>query len=122
MSSPTPLGVVSLPRTVASDFTFHGVPFRKGGVVSLSTHVASRDFRAFEDPHKIDIDRRARHLSFGTGQHSCIGIHLAKRELRVFLEAFLSRFRNIRIPEGETYEYHTAGVIGIDRLPLCWDR
>jgi len=39
----------------------------------------------------------------------------------VVIEAFVSRFRNIRIPAGEHYEYHTGGVLGVDRLPLEWD-
>jgi cytochrome P450 len=61
-------------------------------------------------------------VSFATGPHICLGVHLAKRELRVVIEAFLSRFKNIRIPEGETYEYHTGSVLGVDRLQLEWER
>jgi hypothetical protein len=49
-------------------------------------------------------------------------MHLAKRELRIALEAFLSRFKNIRVRSGETYKYHTRGLWGVDYLPLEWDR
>ena len=114
-------GVASSSRTVTSDFTFHGVEMRKGDVVLMPTYLASRDPRTYENPNVIDIDRKARHLTFATGPHACLGIHLAKRELRVAINAFLSRFRNIRIPAGEHYEYHTGGVLGVDRLPLEWD-
>ncbi len=93
-----------------------------GDTVKPSTAAAGRDPLAYDNPHTIDIDRNARHVSFATGPHICLGMHLARREIRTVLEAFLSRFRNIRIPEGETCQYHTGGVFGIDRLPLAWDR
>ncbi|MGB8366437.1 MAG: cytochrome P450 [Rhizomicrobium sp.] len=109
-------------RRIAKDFIFHGVPMRKDDDVLLPTYLAARDPRAYENPHVIDIGRRARSVTFATGPHTCLGIHLAKREIRVVLEAFLSRFKNIRIPQGEAYEYHTGGVLGVDRLPLEWDR
>ena len=105
-------------RRVARDFEFHGVKMRKDDVVLLPLYIAARDPKAFEDPHKIDIKRKGRNLSFATGPHFCLGIHLAKRELRIALESFLSRFQSIRFKEGETYEYHVGGVLGVDRLPL----
>ena len=109
-------------RRARSDFVFHGVQIRTGDIVKPSTPAAGRDPRVYENPHTVDIDRNPRHISFATGPHFCLGMHLARRELVTVLEAFLSRFRNIRIPEGETYEYHTGGVFGVDRLPLMWDR
>jgi cytochrome P450 len=109
-------------RTIAADFEFHGVPMRKGDDALLPTYLASRDPQAYDNPHVVDPDRRARGLAFAAGAHTCLGIHLAKRELRIVIEAFLSRFRNIRIREGRRYEYHTGAVFGIDRLPLQWSR
>jgi cytochrome P450 len=114
--------VAATRRMVARDFTFHGAPMRKGDLVLLPTYIAGRDPAVYENPHVIDIDRQARNITFATGPHICLGIHLAKREIRIVLEAFLSRFRNIRIPAGETYQYHAGGVFGVDRLPLEWDR
>ncbi len=115
-------GVAAPHRRIAKDFSFHGVPMRKDDVVLLPTYMASRDPRVYENPHVIDIDRRARYVTFATGPHTCLGMHLAKREIRIVLGAFLSRFKRIRIPAGETYEYHVGGVLGVDRLPLEWDR
>jgi len=109
-------------RTVKEDLVFHGVFMRKGDNVLLPTYLSGRDPLAFENPHVVDIDRRARHIAFGTGPHACLGNHLARRELKTVIEAFLSRFRNIRIPAGERYAYHTGSVFGVDRLPLEWDR
>lgn len=105
-------------RRITEDFDFHGVHLRKNDVVLLPTYLAARDPRAYENPHKIDIERGARSITFGSGPHICLGVHLAKRELKTVLETFLSRFKTIRMPEGGAYEYHTGGVLGVDRLPL----
>jgi len=113
---------VSTPhRTVVEDFSFHGVAMRKGERVVLPTYLAGRDPLAFENPHVVDIDRRPRHMTFATGPHACLGVHLAKSEVRFVIEAFLSRFENLRIPEGERVEYHVGSLFGVDRLPLEWD-
>lgn len=108
-------------RTAARDFDFYGAPIRKGDLVVLPTYIAGRDPAVYESPDLIDIDRKARHITFATGPHTCLGVHLAKREIRIVLESFLSRFDNIRMPVGERFEYHVGGVYGVDRLPLEWD-
>ena len=84
--------------------------------------LADRDPSMFENPHVVDIDRKSRHINFGTGTHNCLGVHLAKRELRIVIEEFLGRFRNIRIKDGEAYRYHTGRTFGIEYLPLVWDK
>lgn len=113
--------VVVTHRQIASDFTFHGVELRKGEEINLPLTLATRDPALYNRPHLVDIDRKSRHINFGTGAHSCLGIHLAKREIRIVLEEFLARFRNIRIADGEHYRYHTGRTFGVDYLPLRWD-
>jgi cytochrome P450 len=113
---------VSAPkRTVAKDMVFHGVEMKKGDDVMLSTLLAGRDPRAYANPHVIDIDRAPRPVTFGRGPHVCIGIHLAKREMKVMIETFLSRMKNIRIPEGTRLTFQTNSTIGLQQLPLAWD-
>ena len=112
--------VVITHRQVREDFTFHGVEMKAGEEVNLPISLADRDPAVFDNPHEVDIDRKPRHINFGTGVHTCLGIHLAKRELRIVVEEFLKRFRNIRIKPGETYRYHTGRTFGIDYLPLVW--
>ena len=113
--------VVVTHRAVAEDFEFHGVPMRKGEEVNLPLSLANRDPNMFPDPHVVDVDRKPRHLAFGTGTHICLGIHLAKREIRIVIEEFLKRFRNIRMRNGESYRYHTGRTFGVDYLPVVWD-
>ena len=114
-------GVSSPSRIVAEDMVFEGVMMKKGDQVLLPTYLSGRDPRAFENPHAIDIDRHKVHNTFGTGPHVCLGINLAKREIRVVIESFLSRMNNIRRPADGRFAYHTAGTIGIDCLDLEWD-
>jgi cytochrome P450 len=112
----------STQRRVREDYTFHGVRMRAGDVVQISLPLTSRDPAVYEHPHTVDIDRTVRHIAFGTGPHTCLGLRLAKREIRIVLESFLVRFRNIRIPDGLRHEFHTGNVFGIDRLALVWNR
>lgn len=115
-------GVTGTRRTVTRDTEFHGVALKKGDWIMVPTYLASRDPEQYDDPHEIDPHRKARHLTLATGVHNCLGIHLAKREIKVVLEEWLTRFANIRIPSGESAQWHTHGVWGVNRLPLAWDR
>jgi cytochrome P450 len=109
-------------REVAKDCEFKGVPMLKGEEVNLSLALANRDRAEFADPHRVDVDRKPRHINFGFGAHAWLGVHLAKRELRFVIEEFLARFRNIRIREGEEYRYHTGRAFGIEYRPRVWER
>lgn len=109
-------------RTVTEDCEFHGVQMRKGDIVVLPTYLSSRDPREYEDPHRFDMARSPRTMTFAKGVHICAGIHLAKLETRIVLEEFLSRFRNIRIAEGETVVWTAQAIWGVKKLPLVWDR
>ena len=113
--------VVVTHRVVAKDYTFHGVPMRQGDEINLPIFLANRDPGVHANPHVVDIDRKPRHINFGTGVHICLAIHLAKREIRIVVEEFLKRFRNIRIRQGESYRYHTGRTFGMEYLPLEWD-
>ncbi len=115
-------GVSAPNRTVARDMVFHGISMKQGEDVLLPTYLAGRDPLAFADPHRIDIDRRPRHVTFGRGRHLCLGIHLAKREMCVVIESFLSRTRELHMPESLPFAYHTTNTIGVDRLHLAWSR
>lgn len=114
-------GVVGTRRLVTADVQFHGVELKKGDMIMVPGFLASRDDRQFADPHVIDPDRNARHVSFATGVHNCLGAHLARREITIAFEEFLSRFANIRIAEGGGFKWTTAGVWAVTKLDLTWD-
>jgi hypothetical protein len=62
---------------------------------------ANRDADHYPDPHRLDLARNpADHLTFGRGgPHVCLGQHLAKMELRVYLEELVTRVAALAVPE-----------------------
>ena len=80
--------IVLLPRRVRADTEFEGVRFRAEDQLSCPTMAANRDPEQFEHPDEIIYDRAPnRHVGFGHGPHRCLGVHLARRELRIGLQA-----------------------------------
>jgi cytochrome P450 len=114
--------VVSTQRRVTRDMTFHGVEMKQDDLVVMPIFIACRDPAAYPNPHEADLERKTQMLSFATGPHLCLGMHLARREIRIAIETFLEKFANIRIPEGEHYTYHAGPTFNVDTLPLTWDR
>lgn len=76
-------------RTVAEDVEVAGCPMAKGDRINLNWTAANRDPRMFANPDTIDLDRpnAKKHLAFGSGIHTCLGNHLARRELRLAVRA-----------------------------------
>ncbi|MET0369945.1 MAG: cytochrome P450 [Sphingobium sp.] len=114
-------GVVGTRRKVVEDIEFHGIHMKKDDIILVPGFLASRDDRKYPDPHTVSPDRKARHLSLATGVHNCLGAHLAKREIKIVLEEFLARFKNIRIPPDGEMEWTSTGVWAVTKLSLAWD-
>jgi len=108
-------------RRLTQDTVFHGVEMKKGDFVALPTMFANRDSAEFPDATKIDFAREnaAQHLSFGTGAHNCLGKHLARRELRIALDAWLDEMPPFRLGPGELVTYGGT-VFGVTSLDLEW--
>jgi len=72
-----------------------------GDVVVLGWGPADHDPTAFDAPGEIRLDRRPNpHVAFGSGPHTCLGIHLARLECRVFLEELLAAVPDWRVGPG----------------------
>ena len=111
---------VATPRRCIKEYRIGDVTIQPGDLVLMSTFLAGRDPEAFENPGEVDFDRKPRHVSFGYGAHTCIGMHLAKREMRIALEEFLSAIPQFRIAPGATVESWLGGMIAPVALPLAW--
>ncbi|MCB1341204.1 MAG: cytochrome P450, partial [Pseudooceanicola sp.] len=75
-------------RYVTRDFEVGGVTLKEGARALMLYASANRDERHYPDPERFDIARAARdHVGFGYGTHTCAGMHLAKLELTVILNA-----------------------------------
>lgn len=75
----------------------------------------------YDDPDTIRFDRdNYRHVAFGLGPHRCIGSHLARAELQVFIEEWHRLIPEYRVADPAGIHTHGGTVMGIDQLPLAW--
>lgn len=78
---------------------------------------ANRDERRYAEPDRFDIARDARdHLAWGTGPHMCAGMHLAKIEMEVLLEALVEA--DVSLAAGEPIPGCNRGLYGYAQLPF----
>ena len=85
-------------RTATADTELGGAHIKAGDKVAMIYTSANRDETVFVRPDEFDIHRDPNpHLSFGTGEHFCLGIHLARLEGRVFFEELLAHFPTIEL-------------------------
>ena len=70
-----------LGRVVKKPVQLHGQTFEPGQAVLFLFPSANRDDREFEEPDRFDIHRDSKRiLTFGHGNHSCLGTHIAALE------------------------------------------
>lgn len=103
--------VFAMPRVVGADVEIQGRQLRAGDRMMLYFASGNRDAAAFEDPDRCIVDRRPNpHLAFGYGIHRCVGAPLARLELRVALEEWLTRTREFGLAGEVTFEaWHRFG-------------
>lgn len=89
-------------RTATRDTELSGVPIPAGSAVMPMLGAANREVDRNPDPDRFDIFRTKRqHISFGHGVHICLGMHLARMEMRVALNTLFDRLPDLRLdPDG----------------------
>jgi cytochrome P450 len=97
----------------------HGVTIPEEQRVLLLTGAAQRDPRQYEDPDRFDVHRTVeKQLSFGYGQHVCLGKSLARQECRIAFEELLARFPEYEIDEANLVWAHNNNVRGYAKVPM----
>ncbi|WP_396934016.1 cytochrome P450 [Mycolicibacterium sp.] len=92
----TPLTTVQ--RSANQDTELEGVAVPAGAVIDVCIGSANRDEKRWDRPEKFDIFRkRLPHITFAAGEHTCMGLHLARMETRVALESLLGRVTNLKL-------------------------
>lgn len=85
--------IMAMCRTATADTAIAGTPVAAGDYVTMLYASANRDEAVFTDPGRFDVGRTPNpHLSFGVGEHYCLGAGLARLEARVFFEEVLARW------------------------------
>lgn len=107
-------------RSVTRDHEIGGKTLQAGDRVYAMLNAANRDPDVFAYPDTIDFNRRAnRHLVFGLGIHTCLGLQLARQEGRIALRAFADRFPDVSLIDGMVPVWQDAMVPrGTKNLPV----
>ncbi|MBX7514074.1 cytochrome P450 [Qipengyuania sp. GH38] len=105
-------------RTAAEDTELGGQHIAKGDWLMINYVAANHDPAQFENPRKFDASRSPnRHLAFGAGAHQCLGLHLARLEMRILFETLLDRIDSVELA-GEPKRAKSTFVGGLKTLPL----
>ena len=115
-------GIPNTARLITRDMQYKGVEFHAGEQILLPKSLHGLDERRYPDPLRVDFSRGVqRHAAFGEGPHRCPGSFLARLELKVFLEEWLTRIADFRIKPGERPRTESGPVNGVKYLPLEWE-
>jgi cytochrome P450 len=105
-------------RTPNRDVEVHGQTVRAGEPMVMFYPSGNRDEAEFDRADRFDITRTGnRHIAFGCGPHVCLGMHLARLELRIMLRQFLERVESVE-PAGAPTPVHSCVVGGFRIYPV----
>ncbi|TVS87441.1 cytochrome P450 [Mycobacterium helveticum] len=115
--------LLTITRVATRDTELGGVPIPAGSTVMPMLGAANRQEDRYPDPDTFDIFRAPRaHLGWGHGVHVCLGMHLARLEMRTAVNLLLDRLPNLRLdPDGD--DPHIRGQVfrSPTSLPVRFD-
>jgi cytochrome P450 len=90
--------ILTITRQTTRDTVLGGVAIPAGCSVMPMLGAANRQDERYPDPNAFDIFREARTpISWGHGVHVCLGMHLARLEMRTAVNLLLDRLPNLRL-------------------------
>jgi cytochrome P450 len=109
------------PRVATEDLRLHDLDVKAGTIALPSGPAANRDPAAYANPDRFDIARRPAqpNLTFGGGEHYCLGAALARAELQEALPILARRLGPIAASDPIEWR-HGSLIRGPERLPLRW--
>ncbi len=111
--------VIYMRRTALQDAVIGEREIKKGDKLALWYMSGNRDEDKWQDPFTFNITREGpRHLSFGYGQHLCIGWRLAEMQLTVLLEELFNRFPDFKA-QGEVSRLKSNFVHSIKSMQVA---
>lgn len=111
-------------REATEDTEVDGCPIPAGTRLMMTMTSANRDERVYADGHRWNPDREqpVPHMAFGWGRHLCLGMHLARLEMRVALPAIIERLPGLRLdPDAEPPLIRGVAFRGPEELHVVWD-
>ena len=108
-------------RTATRDTEIRGQKIREGDKVLMNFPAANRDPAVFERPDQVILEREKNpHIAFGVGIHRCAGSNLARMEMRVAIETWLSRIADFRLENPDAVTWAGGQVRGPRSMMLVW--
>lgn len=110
--------VAQFARTAMADTELRGKMIKEGENLGLFYASANFDEDIFTNPFEFDVTRKPnRHLAFGTGPHQCLGLLLARLEMRIFFQQLIPRIRDVELAS-EPSRLQASFVHGLKHLPI----
>jgi cytochrome P450 len=107
-------------RLAKEEVEIRGKRIAQGEQVALWYGSANRDEDVFPDPFRFDVGRAPNeHLTFGVGEHYCLGASLARLELRILFEALAHRVEKWELT-GPVARLRATQVAGLKHVPMRW--
>ncbi len=105
----SPLTLTS--RAATRDVELAGVEIAEGSHVVAHIGSANRDEARWDRADEFDIFREQKpHISFAAGPHMCLGMHLARMEMRSAVGALMDRLPDMRLDPKAT-DLHIHGEV-----------
>ncbi|MBW0101212.1 cytochrome P450 [Pseudonocardia sp. KRD291] len=110
-------------RNVAQEAATVGdLELPEGERVFCPLAAANRDPKYYPEPDEVKFDREAKpHLSFSLGAHRCVGVHLARLELKVAFEELHRRIPSFRLQDGCTPKENLGLTWAIEDVRIAFD-
>ncbi|MCV7286252.1 cytochrome P450 [Mycolicibacterium wolinskyi] len=106
-------------RTVRRPYTIHDTTLKPGQRVITLLASAARDEREYDNPDAFIWNRPIeRLLSFGRGQHFCLGVHVARLEITIMIQEWLKRVRDYHIDEQAASRPPSSFQWGWNNIPV----
>jgi len=113
---------VSTPRYITEDTEIDGTTVYAGDSVLVPLHMVGWDDNLTDCPAEVQLDRpHCRHAGFGSGIHTCLGIHLARLEMVVFYETWVKKVGRFQLAPKQELRFRGGSVQALEAMKLQWE-
>lgn len=102
--------LVLIPRRCVKSVELGGYEINVGDDARLCLTGANLDPDAFENPYEFNPNRKGKAVTFGHGEHFCLGTHMARRVIETGIVTLFEHFPDMKLCEDKQVEI-VGGVL-----------